>query len=378
MKKILLLVLLLYTNAAYTATCITGYNNSRNLFDEQYPNVSTTMLHKSIYVGPGTYTCSFDQPANPNDASMVYFLAGNVTYGESNALGNGVFLNHPVTVTTTDGYVTIAYRKGYYVYDNVEDKIPSDYHCQIEAGETATAYNPMENCNMCPDLNTIIGNVAATSEASKSNDGTPRDYTSTYGITENGTFAVAYGNAGVVKGRSQCSTQNGTEAWSSRGATISTNLPDNTGQNCYCQLDSYTSNNGKTIQLSCPWVFNLNLEGRSDCMDTCASDCAWRMATGPGAYSYNLALRYALFNNASCPIGIASTSYVQGMYEAINNSKMAKLNPNSIEFTADSSPYGFFTAIEGAGDKFRFKREEITLPFGSYDNPTGRMSIWLE
>jgi len=76
--------------------------------------------------------------------------------------------------------------------------------------------------------------------------------------------------------------------------------------------------------------------------------------------------------------GIASTSYVQGMYEAINNSKMAKLNPNSIEFTADSSPYGFFTAVEGAGDKFRFKREEITLPFGSYDNPTGRMSIWLE
>jgi len=76
--------------------------------------------------------------------------------------------------------------------------------------------------------------------------------------------------------------------------------------------------------------------------------------------------------------GIASTSYVQGMYEAINNSKMAKLNPNSIEFTADSSPYGFFTAVEGTGDKFRFKREEITLPFGSYDNPTGRMSIWLE
>ena len=80
----------------------------------------------------------------------------------------------------------------------------------------------------------------------------------------------------------------------------------------------------------------------------------------------------------SCETGIASTSYVQGMYEAINNSKMAKLNPNSIEFTADSSPYGFFTAVEGAGDKFRFKREEITLPFGSYDNPTGRMSIWLE
>jgi len=76
--------------------------------------------------------------------------------------------------------------------------------------------------------------------------------------------------------------------------------------------------------------------------------------------------------------GIASTSYVQGMYEAINNSKMEKLNPNSIEFTPDSSPYGFFTAVEGAGDKFRFKREEITLPFGSYDNPTGRMSIWLE
>jgi len=77
-------------------------------------------------------------------------------------------------------------------------------------------------------------------------------------------------------------------------------------------------------------------------------------------------------------IGIASTSYVQGMYEAINNSKMAKLNPDSIEFTPDSSPYGFFTAVEGAGDKFRFKREEITLPVGSYENPTGRMSIWLE
>ena len=76
-------------------------------------------------------------------------------------------------------------------------------------------------------------------------------------------------------------------------------------------------------------------------------------------------------------IGIASTSYVQGMYEAIDNAKMAKLNPDSIEFTPDSTPYGFFTEVEGAGDKFRFKREEITLPVGG-ETSTVRETIWVE
>ena len=104
----------------------------KNLFDESYPSIGT-LKYMSIFVGNGTFTMSTDLPTRTDTYANLFFLANQVSSGADSAL-NGVYNNRPVTVTSTDGYVTIAYR-----YDQYN---PRDYHTQIEHGTTATTYEP--------------------------------------------------------------------------------------------------------------------------------------------------------------------------------------------------------------------------------------------
>ena len=106
---------------------------SRNLFDGIYPNMGN-LQYKAIYVGNGTFTMSTSCPMNPSTAANLFFLAGNVQGGASTA-DNGVWANHPITVTAVDGYVTVGYRK-----DGGVD--PQNYKTQIERGSVATSYMP--------------------------------------------------------------------------------------------------------------------------------------------------------------------------------------------------------------------------------------------
>ena len=114
-------------------------NPCRNLFDGVYPNPTGAPKYKAIYVGEGTFTCSYSMPHNDSNTSMVYFLPGNVSSGANNSQ-NQVDATHPRTVTAVDGYVTIAYRNGTDI--SMGNAVPSDYHAQIERGATATDYVP--------------------------------------------------------------------------------------------------------------------------------------------------------------------------------------------------------------------------------------------
>ena len=115
---------------------VTAWRTGKNLFDEQYPDISTTTNYRAIYVGEGKFTCSSTIPRRgiPATVANLFFLPGNVTTG-ANSSTNGVAVNEPITVTSVDGYVTIAYR-------NSSPYDPNDYETQIELGETASEYSP--------------------------------------------------------------------------------------------------------------------------------------------------------------------------------------------------------------------------------------------
>ena len=145
------------------------------------------------------------------------------------------------------------------------------------------------------DLSATIGNVSGSygyiNPSGASSDA------STYGLTENGTFAVAYENdKGTLTGRAQCSTQSGTGMWTDPAATTASEittratLPDSTGLYCYCTLDSYTPVGGTTKNLSGPWVFNVSFAVASFCANFCASQCS--------AYLRNTDTSYLTFRSA--------------------------------------------------------------------------------
>ena len=106
-----------------------------NLWDEQYPNISTAIRYVSIYVGDGEFTLSTTCPRGSDERyPCLFFLTGQATSGASSNT-NGVELGVTRTVTATDGYVTIAYR-GY------SDVSPVDYETMLNTGSTALPYEP--------------------------------------------------------------------------------------------------------------------------------------------------------------------------------------------------------------------------------------------
>jgi len=113
----------------------------KNLFDEIYANISDTLIYRAIAVTNGTYTMSTSVPYNANGATL-FLLAGNVSSGASTSV-NGVDIYTTRTVTTTDGYVTVAYRT---VSNGAIN--PANYQTQLEQGTQATSYEPYSN--ICP------------------------------------------------------------------------------------------------------------------------------------------------------------------------------------------------------------------------------------
>lgn len=113
-----------------------GEVGGKNLFNEEYPNINDIVKYKTIYVGNGTYTMSTNTPAVDGSANL-FFLANKVSSGASTS-SNGVYSGKTITVTSTDGYVTIGYR----IVNNVSTYNPYNYHTQIEEGTVATPYEP--------------------------------------------------------------------------------------------------------------------------------------------------------------------------------------------------------------------------------------------
>ena len=104
--------------------------SGKNLFDGVFPDISTVIKYRSIYVGNSVVTMSTSLSTT---GWRLYFFAGQVTEGASS--DNGVRSDTPRTVTPVNGYITIGYR----ILDNVS---PADYNTQLELGSTATTYEP--------------------------------------------------------------------------------------------------------------------------------------------------------------------------------------------------------------------------------------------
>ncbi|MBO7656835.1 MAG: hypothetical protein J6S80_03850 [Alphaproteobacteria bacterium] len=166
-----------------------------------------------------------------------------------------------------------------------------------------------------PDLMTLIGaSNAGSTYAARDNSGNDmNENASTYGLSssDHNSFAVDYGNSGVIRGHGRCSTRAGTDPWSNDTYDIiSSNfvdsLTDETGQNgaqyCYCGLDSYTPLNGTATALSGPWVFDFDHGDEGMCAYVCALNCAVELMNDS---ENSLAFRAAMFN-AYAPAGGAS------------------------------------------------------------------------
>ena len=115
---------------------VTGKQNveirRKNLWDENYVNISTTLIYKPIYVGEGNFTLSSNIPQGASGDSL-FLLAGNVSSGANSAV-NGVDKTISRTQTSVDGYVTVVYRGGGNYLD------PREYNTMLEKGSTLTTY----------------------------------------------------------------------------------------------------------------------------------------------------------------------------------------------------------------------------------------------
>ena len=117
-----------------------------NLFDEEYDNITTSITYKSINVGDGTFTLTTITPLNTANNANLFFLTGNVSSGASTST-NGVYLNRPITISSTNGYVTIAYR-------NDRGVDPTNYKTQLFKSENPTPY--YEICSVGDTKNELV------------------------------------------------------------------------------------------------------------------------------------------------------------------------------------------------------------------------------
>lgn len=116
---------------------IKTYGRTDNYFDEKYTGISANpnnIVYQPINVGDGDFTMSTTCPNVPGVNALLFFIAGNVDTGASSS-NNGVTDNRSRTVTSINGYVTVAYRGS-------SDISPVDYETIVNSGTTAESYAP--------------------------------------------------------------------------------------------------------------------------------------------------------------------------------------------------------------------------------------------
>lgn len=105
------------------------------LLDKIGIELSNVPQYIPVNVGDGDFTLSTDYVGTAGQQD-IFFLAGNVESGaQSNT--NGVKSGAPRTVTSVDGYVTVAIRK-----QNDDDLNPENYQIMLNSGSTALPYEP--------------------------------------------------------------------------------------------------------------------------------------------------------------------------------------------------------------------------------------------
>jgi len=252
-----------------------------------------------------------------------------------------------------------------------------------------------------PDLTTLIGTSASASSAYINNGDTFKEDKASYGqsyydISGANTWAVDYGNSGMLVGQGRCSSQYGSNGQYTNGipddngdwsnTTTLSALTNETGQDgaiyCWCNVEGYKSSSNSSLQsLSSSWVFNGDFGVAWNCANNCARNCSYNMQSGD---SVDLAFRAAVFNSVTCesetpatparsPLRVAaathnagenalvSAAYARGAY----NANVANIN-NAIEYVEDSS----IATINSA----KVSADNVSLSVNGF-TPSGTVSV---
>ena len=122
---------------------------------------------------------------------------------------------------------------------------------------------------------------------------------------DTGTFSVDYWQKGLITGKARCSSRGVSTPWYQiEGYLVPADhfvntLPDSSGDNCYCQVDSFTPVDGETQSVSGVWVYNGSCSG----VNPCESKCAYDMYSGA---TDRLAYRTAVLSATMVPGGAAT------------------------------------------------------------------------
>ena len=127
------------------------YRTGKNLYDGQFPSLSSNIYYRHYFVGDATVTGSSNVPLSAQGYGNIFLLPGKVNSGVSTG-GNNITDGVSRTVNPVDGWVTVAYRNNY-------DVNPADYNVQIEVGATATAYEPYSGATVPVSWQTEAGTV---------------------------------------------------------------------------------------------------------------------------------------------------------------------------------------------------------------------------
>lgn len=111
-----------------------AWRTGKNMFDGQFPGISTEIEYRAIYVGDSVVTVSTNCIQVNGETTLLFALPGNVQSGAATG-SNGIWDGQSRTITPVGGYITIGYRIAYQVN-------PASYDTQIEIGNTATTYEP--------------------------------------------------------------------------------------------------------------------------------------------------------------------------------------------------------------------------------------------
>ena len=124
------------------------------------------------------------------------------------------------------------------------------------------------------------------------------------------TFSANYGDFGSITGRAQCSSLYGYSimegAHTIDNVTTHPTLPDNSGDYCYCTLDSYTPVGGNVQVLSAPWVATVESYDYP-CASQCTYSCAHFMGLTENTGRPVMA-RDAIINAVETPIIITPST----------------------------------------------------------------------
>ena len=119
--------------------------------------------------------------------------------------------------------------------------------------------------------------IQGTVYAHKTNDGSSSSNANSYGITENGTWAVQF-SYGVVKGEALCS------ASSDHHNTYHVNHPSGgNGGVCSCRVTSYTPSGGQQCNYTGPWTY-LGSYTVEQCRSWCSGGCGYYVMAADGTF----------------------------------------------------------------------------------------------